>query len=83
MEYESWPGTREARWRCSSPCTGSQQVRAGGGRDARQLDVVRFRGWYGVNMLLTVLDFIHIGVVLLCVPDLVFPHLLNIVPHFI
>lgn len=70
----------EACWGCKSPRTGSQQTREGGGRDAHLLDIVCFRGWYGVNMLLTVLIFIHIDVVSLRVPELIFPRLLNIIP---
>ena len=61
------------------PLHRSQQMREGGERDARLLDIVSFRGWCGVNMLLTVLVFIHIDVVLLYVPELIFPHLLNVI----
>lgn len=57
-------------------------MREGGRRDAHLLDMAGFRGWYGVNILLKVLVFIHIEVALLCVSELVFPGLLNIIFPF-
>lgn len=53
-------------------------MREGGGKDGHPLDIASLRGQHVANMLLKALIFIHIDVVLLCLPEQSFPHLLNI-----